>query len=77
MTNASFPCSIDRIRGSLDASDQMYLINHYLDLDVLSIDISDPFAASKTNSVSPCVGSPSPPYSITQLSVASLRQDRC
>ena len=61
MTNAIFPCSIDRIRGPLSASDQMYLINHNLDLDELNVLISDRHQAHTTNSVSSCVSSPSLP----------------
>jgi hypothetical protein len=54
-TNASFPCSIDRIRGPLSASDQMYLINHNLDTDELGILLSDLSDARTTNGVSSIV----------------------
>ena len=58
-TNATFPCSIDRIRGPLQPSDQMYLINHNLDLDEFGILLSDWFDAPTTNGVTSCVVSPS------------------
>ena len=58
----SFLCSIDRIRRPLNASGQMYLINHDLDGDRLGVLISDrsdaPTATSSTNCVSSCVNSP-------------------
>ena len=57
MTNASFPCSIDRIRGPLGASDQMYLINHNLDFGEGSILLPNRFVAATTNGISSCVGS--------------------
>jgi hypothetical protein len=49
--NASFPCSIDRIRGPLSSADQMYLINHALDIGLLETNISDSGDAPRTNSV--------------------------
>jgi hypothetical protein len=54
VTDPAFNCSIDRIRGTLSATDQMYLINHYLDLNVLDLGIliSDVEDAPTTNSVS-------------------------
>jgi len=57
MTNASFPCSIDRIRGPLSSADQMYLINHALYIEVLDtgILVSDPLDAPRTNSVNSIV----------------------
>ncbi|KAH9981896.1 PLC-like phosphodiesterase [Russula compacta] len=57
MTDPTFPCSIDRIRGPLGAADQMYLINHYLDINVLDsgVLISDSFDGPTTNSVSSIV----------------------
>lgn len=57
MTNTSFPCSIDRIRGPLGASDQMYLINHNLDFGEGSILLPNRFIAAITNGISSCVGS--------------------
>jgi len=54
-TNATFPCSIDRIRGPLQPSDQMYLINHNLDLDEFGILLSDWFDAPTTNGVTSIV----------------------
>lgn len=48
-TNAAFPeCSIDRPSGA-SATGRMYLVNHFLDLDIFGIDIPDEMAASKTN----------------------------
>lgn len=34
-TDASFPCSVDRTAGPLTPTDQMYLINHNLNFDIL------------------------------------------
>jgi len=51
ITNSSFPCSIDRIKGPLSASDHMYMINHSLNKDIFGIIISDPWDASTTNGV--------------------------
>ncbi|KAN0129594.1 PLC-like phosphodiesterase [Lactarius tabidus] len=50
-TNDSFPCSIDRIRGTLPPSEQMYLINHYLEAGEGSVLFSDPVDAPTINSV--------------------------
>ena len=52
-TDNTFPCSVNRISGPLATSDHMYLLNHFLDIDVLGtgILISDPGAASTTNGV--------------------------
>ncbi|KAJ3082509.1 hypothetical protein HK100_009663, partial [Physocladia obscura] len=46
-TDSTFPCSINR-----GVSGNMYLINHYLDTNILGILIPDRSAASTTNSVS-------------------------
>ncbi|KAJ5688635.1 hypothetical protein N7462_003027 [Penicillium macrosclerotiorum] len=52
VTDASFPsCSIDRPAGA-SASGRMYIVNHFLDIDILGIDIPDRDAASTTNAVS-------------------------
>ncbi|KAI9512252.1 PLC-like phosphodiesterase [Russula earlei] len=53
MTDPSLPCSIDRIRGAdvLSASNQMYLINHEIDIIVSGALVSDPVDAPTTNSV--------------------------
>lgn len=49
VTDASFSnCSIDRPAGA-SADGRMYLVNHYLDVDVLGIDIPDRDAAGTTN----------------------------
>ncbi|KAF7354069.1 Transcription factor IIIB 60 kDa subunit [Mycena venus] len=55
VTNASFPCSVNRIHGPLATEDHIYLINHVLDKDIIPIGsgvlIPDPFDASTTNGV--------------------------
>ncbi|KAI0674785.1 PLC-like phosphodiesterase [Trametes maxima] len=53
VTDAKFPCSVDRISGPLATADHMYMINHSLNKDVLGtgIIVSDPLDAPKTNSV--------------------------
>ncbi|KAJ7098940.1 PLC-like phosphodiesterase [Mycena epipterygia] len=54
-TNASFPCSIDRINGPLAAADHMYMINHSLNKNIVPIGagviVSDPLDAPTTNGV--------------------------
>ncbi|KAJ7838095.1 hypothetical protein B0H14DRAFT_2282540, partial [Mycena olivaceomarginata] len=37
VTDASFPCSINRINGPLDMADHMYLINHSLNKNIIPI----------------------------------------
>ncbi|KAJ7142367.1 PLC-like phosphodiesterase [Mycena epipterygia] len=53
VTNASFPCSVDRIHGPLATEDHMYLINHSLNTNIIPIGsgviISDPLDAPTTN----------------------------
>ncbi|KAJ6537223.1 PLC-like phosphodiesterase [Mycena vulgaris] len=55
VTNASFPCSVNRIHGPLATEDHMYLINHSLNKNIIPIGsgviISDPIDASTTNGV--------------------------
>lgn len=52
VTDASFPsCSIDRPSGA-SADGRMYIVNHFLDYDILGIDIPDKDAASTTNAIS-------------------------
>ncbi|KAJ7668173.1 PLC-like phosphodiesterase [Mycena rosella] len=55
VTNASFPCSVDRIHGPLATEDHIYLINHSLNKNIIPIGsgviISDPLDASTTNGV--------------------------
>ncbi|KAI0071716.1 PLC-like phosphodiesterase [Panus rudis PR-1116 ss-1] len=53
VTDASFPCSVDRISGPLSVTDHMYMINHSLNKDLLGtgIIVSDPLDAPTTNSV--------------------------
>ncbi|KAK3316660.1 PLC-like phosphodiesterase [Apodospora peruviana] len=51
-TDSSFPqCALDRPAGA-SADGRMYLVNHYLDVDLFGILIPDPLAAPRTNSVS-------------------------
>ncbi|KAF7293913.1 Protein-S-isoprenylcysteine O-methyltransferase [Mycena chlorophos] len=51
-TNSSFPCSVNRIDTSvMSKADHMYLLNHFLDIDIFSILVSDPEQASTTNGV--------------------------
>ena len=56
-TDSTFPCSVDRISGPLATSDHMYLLNHFLDINLLDtgILISDRNDAPTTNSISSCV----------------------
>lgn len=49
VTNASFDdCSINRPAGA-SADGRMYIVNHFLDLDILGIDIPDRPQANETN----------------------------
>ncbi|KAJ7052949.1 PLC-like phosphodiesterase [Mycena amicta] len=50
-TNSAFPCSVDRIGGSLAVSDHMYIINHFLDISIFGILLSDPEDAGTTDAV--------------------------
>ncbi|KAJ6552991.1 PLC-like phosphodiesterase [Mycena capillaripes] len=52
-TDASFPCSVDRISGS--PADHMYMINHSLNIDIFGIVLSDPEQAGTTNGVASIV----------------------
>ncbi|KAJ6492042.1 PLC-like phosphodiesterase [Mycena sanguinolenta] len=55
VTNASFPCSVNRIHGPLATEDHIYLINHSLNINIIPIGsgviISDPLAAPTTNGI--------------------------
>ncbi|KAJ7084558.1 PLC-like phosphodiesterase [Mycena belliarum] len=55
VTNASFPCSVDRIHGPLATEEHMYLINHSLNTNIIPIGdgviIPDPLDAPHTNGV--------------------------
>ena len=55
VTNASFPCSVDRISGPLATADHSYMINHSLNINIIPIGggviVSDPAAAPTTNGV--------------------------
>ena len=49
VTDATFDeCSIDRPSGA-SADGRMYIVNHFLDLDVLGIDVPDTAADTTTN----------------------------
>ncbi|KIY50483.1 PLC-like phosphodiesterase [Fistulina hepatica ATCC 64428] len=51
VTDASFPCSVNRIDTDYSTVEEhMYMINHFLDVDILGILIPDYDAASTTNS---------------------------
>ncbi|KAF7358784.1 Transcription factor IIIB 60 kDa subunit [Mycena sanguinolenta] len=55
VTDASFPCSIDRINGPLPSEEHMYMINHSLNINIIPIGdgviVSDPADAPTTNGV--------------------------
>lgn len=52
VTDASFPnCSIDRPSGA-SADGRMYIVNHFLDVNVLGVLVPDRIRAPKTNAVS-------------------------
>ncbi|CAA7264435.1 unnamed protein product [Cyclocybe aegerita] len=55
VTNASFPCSADRISGPLATADHTYTINHSLNKNIIPIGggviVSDPLDAPTTNGV--------------------------
>jgi hypothetical protein len=49
VTNSSFPdCSINRPPGA-SATGRMYIVNHFLDLDILGILVPDVGEAGRTN----------------------------
>ena len=52
VTDPTFPnCNIDRPSGA-SATGRMYIVNHFLDVDILGIDVPDREAAARTNAVS-------------------------
>ncbi|ETW82584.1 hypothetical protein HETIRDRAFT_108840 [Heterobasidion irregulare TC 32-1] len=51
VTDASFPCSVNRIKGPLSTEEHMYMINYSLNIDIFVAFLSDPAQASKTNGV--------------------------
>ena len=57
VTDATFPCSVDRISGPLATEDHMYMINHSLNKNLLDtgIIVSDPLDAKTTNGVASSV----------------------
>jgi hypothetical protein len=61
VTNASFPCSVNRIDGPLPDVEHMYLINHTLNVNLLPflasdpVIVSDPEEASTTNGITSIV----------------------
>ncbi|KZT74978.1 PLC-like phosphodiesterase [Daedalea quercina L-15889] len=50
VTTTDFDCSVNRTSGNY--AEQMYLINHFLDEDLLGVLVPDKSDASKTNAVS-------------------------
>ncbi|KAF8183666.1 PLC-like phosphodiesterase [Pholiota molesta] len=52
VTDASFPCSVDRINGPLSTADHSYMINHSLNKNIIPIGggviVSDPLDAPTT-----------------------------
>lgn len=50
MTDTSFNCNVNRTTG--DPSTEMYLINHFLDKEVLGLPAPDPQDANTTNAAS-------------------------
>ncbi|KIJ54062.1 hypothetical protein M422DRAFT_25035 [Sphaerobolus stellatus SS14] len=51
-TDATFPCSVDRINtDNLAQTDHLALINHFLDQDIFGIDIPNKGKASTTNGI--------------------------
>jgi hypothetical protein len=50
-TSAFASCAIDRPSGA-SATGRMYIVNHFLDVDLLGVDIPDYAALSTTNSIS-------------------------
>lgn len=50
-TNPSFPnCSIDRPPGAT-ADNRMYIVNHFLNVEILGIKVPDRIRAARTNAV--------------------------
>jgi hypothetical protein len=50
VTNTTFNCAVDRTKG--DTSTQLYLINHFLDINIGGVLVPDKGKASSTNGVS-------------------------
>jgi len=50
-TDSSFPCSVNRTAGPLPDDEHMFMINHFLDVDIFGVDIPNEAAASTTNSI--------------------------
>ncbi|GJJ13474.1 hypothetical protein Clacol_007728 [Clathrus columnatus] len=48
-TDSSFPCSVNRTAGPLAQTDHMNCLNHFLDIDILSVLIPDKLQAATTN----------------------------
>ncbi|KAF8067759.1 PLC-like phosphodiesterase [Lyophyllum atratum] len=53
VTDATFPCRVDRIHGPFTTEDHMYMINHSLNKDLFNsgVIVSDPFDARTTNGI--------------------------
>jgi len=50
-TDKNFPCKVDRSSGPLPDNQHLYMINHFLDVDVFGADLPDELAAGTTNGV--------------------------
>jgi hypothetical protein len=50
-TNSKFPCKVDRTAGPLAPSQQLSLINHNLNVNILGIRIPDRLSSPNTNTV--------------------------
>ena len=50
VTDTTFDCNVNRTKG--DPTTQMYLINHFLDTELLGNPVPDVSAANTTNAVS-------------------------
>ena len=55
VTDASFPCSVNRTSGPNTPSETMYMINHFLDYSVFGVLLPDEAEAGTTNGLTSCV----------------------
>ncbi|KAF8586164.1 PLC-like phosphodiesterase [Ramaria rubella] len=51
VTDASFPCSVNRTSGPLPTTSHMNLLNHFLDIELFGVFIPDKSAAGTTNGI--------------------------
>lgn len=51
VTDSSFPCSVNRTAGPLADDEHMYMINHFLDVDIAGVLLPDEDSAGTTNGV--------------------------